>query len=248
MSTRKTIVLILAVIALVTMSCSFTNSALTRQTIRGSGTSATENRDVSGFDQVSLSGMGDVNIVQGNEEKLTVEADDNIIPYITTEVVNGELRIGFKPNVNVIPHEAIRFDLTLKNLKNLSVSGAANVVSTALKSDTLSFSVSGAGKIDMKGLDLQSLTVNSSGAGTFTLAGSTNTQKITISGTGNYQAGDLKSNTANITVSGAGNSTLWTTNDLTVHISGLGKVDYYGKPNLSKEISGAGNVSSLGDK
>ncbi len=248
MSTRRNLIIALALIVLVMVSCNFSTSVINRQTVNGNGNLKTESRSVSGFDQVSLSGMGDVYITQGSEEKLSIEAEENLLPYITTEVVGSELRIGFKNNVNVIPHKGIRFDLTLKNLKSLAVSGAANVNSDALKSDSLNLNVSGAGKVTFKGLALNSLDVNSSGAGAFSLAGTATQQNVTISGTGNYDARDLKSTTASMTVSGAGNSTLWVTDRLNVHISGLGKVDYYGSPSVTQEISGAGKVNSLGNK
>ncbi len=248
MSTRKPLYLILPIILLLTMACQIGIPAfMNRETVRGSGVTKSEDRSVSGFDRIALSGAGDLHITQGSEEKLTVEADDNLLPYITTEVVSNELRIGFKDTANVIPLKDIRFDLTVKNLNNLSISGAGNVQADALKSSTLGLDISGAGKVDMKGLDIQTLTVKSSGAGTFDLAGIANKQTVTLSGTGNYQAGDLKSQTASIVVSGAGNSTLWVMESLNVQISGLGKVDYYGSATVDQQISGAGTVKNLGD-
>ncbi len=54
------------------------------RTIQGSGDVITESRDVSGFDSVSLTGIGRVIITQGDKESLTIEADDNLLEYITS--------------------------------------------------------------------------------------------------------------------------------------------------------------------
>ncbi len=251
MFTRKSYLMVLPLILIIVMACgispSFITNVTNRETVRGSGSVSTEDRAVSGFNKVSLSGAGDVVITQGNDEALTIEAEENLLPYITTEVVGSELRIGYKDNVNVVPTKGIHFNLSVKDLNAISVAGAANVTTDAFKTDSLRLEVSGAGKVNMKGLDLSSLNVTSSGAGDFTLAGSTNSQTVTLSGAGTYRAGDLKSSSATITVTGAGNGTLWATDNLDVTISGLGKVEYYGSPSVNQQISGAGNVSGLGE-
>ena len=55
-------------------------------TIQGSGDVITESREVSGFDSVSHTGIGQVIIVQGDEESLNIKADDKLMEYKTTEV------------------------------------------------------------------------------------------------------------------------------------------------------------------
>lgn len=245
MTNRKSILFILPLIALVMMAC---NLGINIQAVRGSGTLKTEERSVSGFDRISLSGMGDLNVVQGDEEKLTIEAEDNLLQYITTEVRGSELQIGIKDGTNILPTRGIHFELRVKNLSAVSVSGAGNLKMDSLKSNDLDLTVSGAGNVDIKNLDVTGVNVKSSGTGNFTLAGKTQTQNITISGAGNYRAGDLESNIADLSVSGAGNSTLWVKEKLTVKISGFGRVEYYGDPTVTQDISGGGSVKSLGNK
>jgi len=242
---RKLVLFILPIIALVTMACSF---GVNFKSIRGSGNLETEERSVSGFDTVSLAGMGDLHIVQGDEESLSIEAEDNLLQYITTEVVGSELRIGIKDGANILPTKSIKFTLGVKELNKVSVSGAGNVSADSLESDNLELSVSGAGNIDLKDLNVKDLVVHSSGTGNFTMAGKADTQNITISGAGNYRGGDLESNSAELTVSGAGNSTLWVKDSLQVKISGFGRVEYYGEPKVTQDISGGGSVKGLGSK
>ena len=66
--------------------------------VRGSGDVVTETRAVSGFDQVSLSGQGELIVTQGDQESLEIEAEDNIIAVIETEVRGNTLYIGIKEN------------------------------------------------------------------------------------------------------------------------------------------------------
>jgi hypothetical protein len=53
--------------------------------VNGSGQTKSETRTVSGFTGIELSGTGEVTIEQGDAESLTVEADDNVLPALTSE-------------------------------------------------------------------------------------------------------------------------------------------------------------------
>jgi len=61
---------------------------------RGSGKITTQSRDVSGFDQVSLGGSGELTITQGDKDSLTIEAEDNVMRRIETEVKGDTLFIS----------------------------------------------------------------------------------------------------------------------------------------------------------
>ena len=87
MKTNKLFLIAVFFLMVVSSAC----SAILPGTINGSGDIVTESRDVSGFDKVALAGFGDVTIEVGDEESLTVSTDDNIMPYVTTEVKNNTL-------------------------------------------------------------------------------------------------------------------------------------------------------------
>ena len=54
--------------------------------VGGSGKVETETRQVSGFTAIDLTGTGEVTIEQGETESLTIEADDNVLPALTSKV------------------------------------------------------------------------------------------------------------------------------------------------------------------
>jgi hypothetical protein len=57
-----------------------------------------EARDVSGFDKVELKGVGNLSLEQTGSESLTVEAEEEVLPKIRTEVENKRLIIGPERN------------------------------------------------------------------------------------------------------------------------------------------------------
>ena len=110
---KKYFLITLAIITtLILNSCAF---SLTQ----GSGKVVTETRQVSGFDRVALSGIGNLTITQGDKESLKIEAEDNILPRIETTVQNRTLIIRYQNNdwqKNVVPTKPINFYLTVKNI------------------------------------------------------------------------------------------------------------------------------------
>ncbi len=240
---RYTPVLILLT-ALMLSACQF-------NTTRGSGRVITEKRQVSGFNAVSFSGMGDITLSQGDQESLTIEAEDNIMPTILTEVRGGTLYISEDQSTRhtwIQPTRPVRFNLAVKNIHSFDLSGAGSIQSANLKADTLSINVSGAGNIKLDHIEVSELTSGISGAGNVDIAGTASRQNIHLSGMGNYRTGSLQVRSASVEISGAGNATLWVKDSLTANISGAGSIDYYGNPQVNKNISGVGSVKSLGDK
>lgn len=189
----------------------------------GSGTAKTETRSVSGFSSITFSGVGTLNITQTGTESLTVSADDNLLPLLTSNVSNGTLTLGVKPGNSINPSKPIVYTLTIKNLEQLTLSGAGAINAKDIKPTTLNVILSGAGKM--------------------TISGSAQSQTALVSGLGSYNAKDFTTDSAQVTISGAGSATVTVNKALTAIVSGAGSVTYYGSPpQVTKTISGAGSV------
>ncbi len=188
---------------------------------RSSGRMAIEARDVSGFDEIDLSGSGRVLIAVTGTESLTVEAADNILPLLTTEVRNGRLELGARRSIS--PAREIVYTITVVSLEAVTVSGSGSVTATG---------------IDASGFD-----VEISGSGTVVAEGVSENLDLTISGSGVFEGEDLVSATGTVSVSGSGNAVVNVNDDLDVKVSGSGSVKYLGDPSVSVSISGSGDVS-----
>ena len=88
-------IVIISMFLLVFVSSACSAVPVFSSTIEGSGNIITEERYVSGFDRLTLSGFGEVSVEQGATESLTVCTDDNIMPYVQTEVKNNTLILDF---------------------------------------------------------------------------------------------------------------------------------------------------------
>jgi hypothetical protein len=210
----------------------------------GSGNVINQTSSVMGVNQVSVEGAGIVLVSQGNQESLTIEAEDNIIPHIASSVTGNRLSVTWD-NTTPSPTKPVKYYLTVKDLSSITLSGAVRIETSGFKTQRLAVSINGAGEANMSGLDINNLTVTLSGAGKMNMAGTATDQTITISGAGDYQAGDLESRTTTITINGAGKGMVNASTMLNVTINGTGDISYFGSPQVNRQINGAGTVRQV---
>jgi hypothetical protein len=215
----------------------------------GSGKVVTETRQVSGFDKVSVSGGGDLIIIQDGTESVTVETDDNLMQYLVAEVRGGTLHLYLDNNgINNFQPTRLIFTVHVKDLTGVTTSGSWDFTSKKITTSSLDLNISGSGDVAIDTLTADKLSVDISGSGEMDAAGSVTEQAIHISGSGKIRSADLKSEIAQVTVSGSGKATLWVIKSLSVDISGSGNVQYYGSPETNINTSGSGSIERLGDK
>lgn len=205
-------------------SCVLFLGACAFDSIGGSGKIITEPRTVAGFSRVSVSGSGQVTIEQTGTESLSITTDDNLLPYIRTEVRGDTLELGFtNAMTNLSPTHDIVFKLTVKNLEGLEVSGS--------------------GQADAKTVNLDRIQVKISGSGDVSLQGTANDLDLSISGSGGYRGEDLKSKRAEVGISGSGRAVIAVDELLDASVSGSGSIDYIGNPQVTQHLSGSGSVN-----
>jgi hypothetical protein len=214
-----------------------------------------EEREVSDFNRINLRGYGELFITQGEGESLTVQADEDVLPTIKTSVVAGELRIDMITDwvekitsffTKGIYSQRISFDLTVKELTNLEIIGAARVKVTGLQSEEFAVKLGGAADITIDSLKTERLKAELPGAGMLKITGETTDQSVIVSGAGNYEAPHLESQRADIQLTGLGKATVWVAEELEATLIGLGSIEYYGHPRVNKTIQGLGTVTGLG--
>jgi hypothetical protein len=190
--------------------------------VTGSGTPRTESRDVSGFSTIELTGSGNVIIEQNGTESLSIEAEDNLLSSLTSDVSSGTLRLGTKEGVNVDPTLPITYRVTVEDLAGLQLSGSGSVTAAGITTPAIAIDISGSGDV--------------------TIDGDADSQNVTISGSGDYSAGDLVTRSSTAEISGSGNVTVNARDVLEAAISGSGDATYTGDPQVSQDISGSGEL------
>jgi predicted small secreted protein len=229
----KRIILVILTLSLISTACYF-------NMIKGSGNVIQEERELNQFNEIGLRGTGTVILTQGDVQKVTITTDDNIMDLVQTNVKNGKLIIYTEGNI--MHYTKFDIDITIPEIKAISVSGSGDVVSNEqLQCDDLELNVSGSGEIVIS-VNAEDIEASISGSGEIALQGEAGEVETRISGSGNMKARELTCKDASIRVSGSGNCRINATENLDVKVSGSGNVYYYGNPDISTNVSGSGSV------
>ncbi len=209
----------------------------------GSGNVISENRQVGGFEGVQASGSINVDIESGSENKIIIEADDNIMKYIITEVDNGMLEIHYKSNIS-LRNAHVTTHVVAKSLNRLYVSGSGNITSTntITNSDRIQVKVSGSGDVSAI-LDAPKVETDISGSGKIILRGKCKNLEANISGSGDFKSDELLSENADISIAGSGTAYVHCSVRLKARASGSGSIYYSGNPEQQQiDKSGSGSI------
>jgi hypothetical protein len=208
---------------------------------KGNGKISLEEYFVDGFNGIRIGGNYRVNLVPGDKNLVTVETDENLIPYINVESHSGTLSIN---NIhNLKSKTGITVEIFYKDLNKIYSMGASKIMhNDVLKTDKLTVDLAGTGLIELN-LDAEETDVILSGAGLIRIKGQVNRQMVTLSGAGAYKASALKSEHCRISLLGLGSAEVYAREELEATVNGLGSITYGGRPKIvSRNISGLGKI------
>lgn len=188
----------------------------------GSGNVISQTRSVSGFNRVRLGGLGNLFVEQTGVESLTIEAEDNILPLLSSDVAEGRLTLGLRPGTRIVTSRPIIYRLTVKDLTGIDASGSGTTQVNGLDTDRFDFAGTGSAQARVAGRAAQ--------------------QSILLSGSGEYDGGSLISREVTVEISGSAGAVVNASEILQARISGSGNVVYLGSPRVSQMVSGSGTV------
>ena len=190
--------------------------------VRGNGSVQTERRDIRGFKSVDVSGVFQVEIVAQKDFGVQVEADENLLQYIKTEVEDGVLEISTSKRIK--SSSGLKVRISAPDIEKLEVSGVAKVWLSDLKNLGLEVDASGHSKVD--------------------LSGQADKLVVDVSGASKIEAENLKTRAATVSASGASYVGVFATDALRTSASGASHISYTGgATDVVKNTSGASSIS-----
>ncbi|MEO6894914.1 MAG: head GIN domain-containing protein [Ginsengibacter sp.] len=216
------------------------------KSIKGDGQLKKETRALSEFSSISSRGSIEVKITKGQPGKIEVEADENLLPYIETNVENGKLIIQTKKNINIKSASKMVVYVNMTLIKSLQVSGSGNIDANGIfKGDDASeFIVSGSGNIHFSSASFKNVSFSISGSGNITAkGGSADDLSVSVRGSGNVYVSDISAENVEAKISGSGNTKVSASKSLSANISGSGNIFYQGNAtDISSKVNGSGKL------
>jgi len=221
-----------------TRNCHFNFPGIGR---KGEGPVKTETRDVTGFHGVKSSIAGDIEVSVAETYFVEVQAQENLLPILKTEVEDGGLKIYFSENVS--HSEGLKIRVSAPAFDQFSIGGSGTIrVLTPLQADNMKLEIAGSGDIFLPQGTLGTVKTSIAGSGGIELGGTANSMKSEIAGSGDVKAKALTVNELEVEISGSGSVTCDVRNALKASIAGSGDVYYSGQPTVEANVSGSGSV------
>jgi hypothetical protein len=230
----------LAILSATIISVFFT-SCIFSPSIKGDGNVVEEIRNTGDFDEIKVSRGMNVYISQGDQTKVTVKADGNLLDVIETETVGDVLEISCKANIKKATVKKIF--VTTPNLVGVKASAGSNVFSeTTINTKELEISASAGSNIKLK-LNANSTDVSASAGSNISREGKVDRFYGKASSGSNIKAEKLSSKNSEAKTSSGANIWITFTKNLTGNASSGGNIFYYGNPEkININRSSGGNV------
>ncbi len=236
----KNLVLIIA-ITLFIFSCNVIG-------ISGSGTITTGVYELSGFDQIDISGAYNVTITQSSDYNVSITTDDNLFEYLDIKVSGSTLSLSVKPMTNINPTQ-LTAEISLPAFYVLNISGASSADFSDFSASDVEFDISGASSANATNSNFTNATIDVSGASCFVSTGLTITSltNADISGSSTLDLTYAQVGSADLKISGASLAyiNMDGSGSLTADVSGASTLIYYGTPtDTDFETLGASTITN----
>jgi len=211
---NKIPIIVIAAVAIVA-GCS-------RPGIQGDGVITTEDRPISEFSKLVVTGGYEIEWSSG-KPALTISSDQNLLPLVETVVSGNTLQIDSKEEL--VPTKGIKIILSSATLADVQLTGG------------ISFKAS-----QITGQDLK---LESTGASEISVDGSVTNLEVNLTGASKLNAKSLQTQNATLSLIGASEADVTVTDSLKASVTGAGSLTYSGNPkSVEKNITGAGTIQN----
>lgn len=230
----KTLLKFTAIVALLvsTTSCMMNG-------IKGNGNVETQERNISGnFTGIHVSQGIDVYLTSNNTKKLTVEADENIIDLLMTEVDNGTLKIYFKKNVWRAKTRKVYLSIPTLN-SVVTTSGASVKFENTLKADKLSLRATSGADIYAH-VDVTDLSSATTSGADIKISGFAKNFDASATSGSDIKASNLKADYVTARVTSGADIKVYAIKEINAKATSGGGVSYDGNPKVVNKTKNSG--------
>jgi hypothetical protein len=207
--------------------------------LEGSGRLTTLEKPIVGFDRVRVTHAFHVNVRQGEDFGVIIEADDNLIRYLRVVRSGTTLEIGLQPRWNYsVERATLRAEVTMPELTHVDLRGACHATVSGFESaHELSVTASAASHLSGN-MDVGDVRLDVTAASHVKLAGSARNAVVNAWMASHVSLADLEVVDASVHAHGASQVSVNPSGRLDVVASTASHVRYLGDPTF-------GNVNAL---
>jgi len=218
----------------------------------GDGNSAQVRPDLDPFSEIEFYDAFELEIRhsdQQDHQEVLVQADSNLLRYITTEVNDDRLTIQRLPNYDLFPRQPIKVIVLTPDISTIDVYGNGIVFLDSLDVDGLELNVYSRATVKMCGLKADAFSVLSNSGGNLQLEGQFKKFVLRQAGSGHTKLVG-QAIEAEVIQEGSGlvDALDFFTDSITVSLFGSGLIYYNSVAHSSVNIQGSGRIYYSGLK
>lgn len=225
---------------------SFVYSPLySQQKIKGSGYVLTQQRETAYFNGISVSNHISVYIVQGELQPITVEADNNLFPYIKTIVRNQTLKIYVPDTVNIVRFADMNVLISMPHLSTLTAKQSSYIDGTPQrwKADSIILRAGSGSRIKLDA-NAKNISITGRSSAIFELKGSTQTLDVRLKTDARLIARDLAAEKADLELATGAHAEVRVSKQIAYDLSGNARLIIKDNPKVtSSEVNTGSKVS-----
>lgn len=194
------------------------------------------------FKAINLKGGWEVTLVEADENKLEVEANENLITALKHQVNRKKLLLGTSKNINRADAKKITLYHS-ENLEDITANSGSSVSSKdKLKQRHLTIEATSGATVDLM-IKTRHLKIDASSGSNVKISGKSHDVEANISSKATLNAKKLEVYSASLETSSRGNIRMEVTNELTAKASSSGAIYYYSNPKkVSLDRSSSGTI------
>lgn len=213
---------------------------------QGNGNVTTQERSISSYEGLNVSGSFNVEMISSMNGKLSITTDKNLLESIVTEVKDDVLIIRNKKKHYLRPSGAkkVIIKVPMADVNNVKLSGSGKIYAdSAIAADSFKASSAGSGKIELS-IKAETVSARLAGSGKINLKGSATNIKVKHAGSGSVRLQGIQAKNGTVSLAGSGSVYVRCSHKLDVSVAGSGSVRYFGEPKdkLHSKVAGSGSV------
>lgn len=219
-------IIVAALVGLFFSSCNF--DGVFNQ-LDGKGEVITQEYDLEPFDQIEVEKGWDVVLVQANQPKMMVRANENLHPNLKFSVKANVLKISAKNSIGIADAKTITVYFP-QELQKIAASSGSEISSEELfKQEKIAIHASSGAEIDLK-LETNAIKAEASSGADIELMGISAHFESNASSGSQIDSEKLETQTATAEASSGAEISLTVSSDLTAAASSGGNIEYHGNP------------------
>lgn len=202
--------------------------------IQGNGTLAVRTQLVSSFTRLHLSVHGHVELVQSDEEKVIIEADDNLLEQVGVTNAGRTLYVTTEDKLRRPAYTHLLIKVYLRQIDHLDVAsqGTVRCTNSLLAAESLTVKIAAQGDTDLT-LETPRLLLKAAAHGNVILRGRATEVTLRTASHGDLDASELVAGHLSIRNAAHGNIRLYATDTIAIQHAGHGYVHYAGPARLT---------------